>query len=137
MTLYGSGALALSALIAQQSPLLTTTQKYRMAQVLNGSVPSTPSAYTIVVRATKILCRVSDVAITQRGCTLTFGTKTVSLNGRAANELYATMDEAGIRGEGAAGTIYEGASSVVCTINFAQLREASGAGASCTYTALD
>ncbi len=134
MTIYGPAALALAALVAQQSPLLTITQKHQVVQLLNGTIPATAAGYTVAVRATKILCRMSDVDLTSRSCTLTFGKRSVSLAGREANELFATMGEAGIPSQGAAGTIYESAMSLACTIDFTQLRARAGGGATCTHT---
>lgn len=132
-TSTGPGALAFAALVADRSPTLFAVQKHRMAHLLDGFIPSTPAGYKIIVRATKVLCHVSDVDLTARGCTLTFGTATVSLRGRHANELFATMREAGIPSGAAAGTIYESASTVICTIDFTMLRMRAGGGATCTY----
>jgi hypothetical protein len=50
-----------------------------------------------------IVCRVGTVDIAARSCKLTFGPKTVNLNERTAQELYATMAEAGVPSESAAG----------------------------------
>jgi hypothetical protein len=60
---------------------------------------------------------VGNIDITAHSCKLTFGTKTVNLTGDAAYELYATMALAGVPSEGAAGTISESLSHLVCTIN--------------------
>ena len=127
------GALALAALVADRSPMLTVSQKHKMAQILNGSVPNAPKGYKILVRADKTLCGVSNVDLTERSCTLAFGMKTVSLQGRWANELYATIGEAGIPSQGAAGSLYEGVAHLSCVIDFDPLRSKTGGGASCSY----
>jgi hypothetical protein len=132
-TTSGPGALALAALVADRSPTLTVMQKHEMAQILDGSVPSAPKGYKIPVQADKAICRVSDVDLTARSCTITFGPKTVSLQGRQANELYATIGEAGVPSQGAAGSLYEGITHLSCTIAFDLLRANGGGGASCAF----
>ncbi len=78
-------------------------------------------------------CRISDVDITGKGCTLTFGERTVSLGGRQAEALYATLIEAGVPSSGAAGSITESIKNLDCAINPAEVRPESGGGASCKF----
>jgi hypothetical protein len=132
-TASGPSALALAALVAAQSPQLSTTQKHRLAQAFNGVIPATPSQYGVTVRAKSIVCRESDVDLTARGCSLQFGALTVLLTGRAAKELFATMRETGVAALGAAGTIYERVMALSCTVDFGRLRMRDGGGASCRY----
>ena len=68
---------------------------------------SFPANQKIAIRADAIACQSSNVDITSRSCELTFGPKRVTLRGRKAHELFATLAEAGVPPDGAAGTIHE------------------------------
>ncbi len=78
-------------------------------------------------------CRISDVDITARRCVIRFDRQAVTLTGRCANELYATLLEAGVRPEGAAGSIYAEVSHLRCVIDPAELRQKAGGGAGCSF----
>jgi hypothetical protein len=88
---------------------------------------------TISIGADVIICQVDNVDIAARSCRLTFGAKTVNLNERAAQELYATMAEAGVPSEGAASKVSKSLSRLVCTVNPREIRERNGGGADCTF----
>lgn len=134
-TSSGSGALALAALVGAHSPMLPRHEKTVLADLLNGSVAfSFPASKKIEVRADSVVCRSSDVDITMHNCEFTFGKRKVSLNGRAAHEIYATLVEVGVRSEGAAGSIYESVSKLACTIDPHQVAQKGGGGAECSYT---
>jgi hypothetical protein len=64
-----------------------------------------------------VICRAGDIDIAAFECELTFGAERVELTGRHANELFATIGEAGVPPEGAAGTIYEGIHAMRCVID--------------------
>ena len=133
-TATGSGALALAALVARRSPLVSTHDKKIMARMLNGNLGfSFPKNKKILVRAAAVVCRASDVDITLHSCTLTFGKKTAALKGREAHELFTTVAEAGVPSEGAAGSIYESLSQLVCTIDPNEIKQRGGGGADCTF----
>jgi hypothetical protein len=133
-TASGSSALALAALVAQQSPTLSAPEKHALAGFFAGN-PKTPYAgKTITVTADKIVCKAGNVDITLHQCDLTFGAKTVTLTGEKAHELYATILEVGVPPDGAAGTTYEALSQLSCTIDPAQIRAEAGGGATCTFT---
>jgi hypothetical protein len=87
----------------------------------------------IAVTADSVVCRASDVDITARSCRLGFGAKTVTLLGRRAHELGATIAEAGVVSEGAAGTIFESLTHLSCTIDPGMIRQKAGGGADCTF----
>jgi hypothetical protein len=55
------------------------------------------------------------------------------LKGRRANELNATALEAGVPSEGAAGSIFESFSHLVCTIDPNDIKQKAGGGANCTF----
>jgi len=107
-TTAGSSALALASLVAAHSPLLSRHEKRVMARLFGGdsNVPF-PANRKISVKADAVVCRASNVDITSRSCKLTFGTTSANLTGRMAHELYATIAEAGVPSDGAAGSIFE------------------------------
>jgi|HubBroStandDraft_1064217.scaffolds.fasta_scaffold08871_6 hypothetical protein len=129
----GHPAVALAALVGSYSPGLTATQKSVLAEYLGSNSQAQPRA-VITVTAATVTCGTGDVDITRAFCDLTFGAATHHLAGRAANELYATLVEAGVQGQGAAGTYYEGLTDLKCVLTPSEIAQNSGGGASCTYT---
>jgi hypothetical protein len=127
----GNGALSLAALIAQPSPTVSATNKWRLRQYLGNHHPGPGAPATITVTADRVLCRVSNVDLTSHDCDLVFGTKGKVLKGRAAHELYATMVENGLTPEGAAGSMNVLMNTLSCTIKPHELD--AGGGADCTY----
>ncbi|HXC55708.1 MAG TPA: hypothetical protein VNU97_10450 [Rhizomicrobium sp.] len=132
----GNGALALAALIGQQSPFLSPAKKTVLAHFLAGqtSFPIPPGANISVVNAAQVTCRMGDVDITQHSCDLKFGSTTITLSGRPGQELLATMIENGVQSDGAAGTIYYSVAPISCTVNASVVQSNGGGGAHCTYT---
>jgi hypothetical protein len=131
----GNSALSLAALIAEHSPQQTQVQKAVLNAYLNGRAAAHfPPGGTFAVKADEATCRISDVDITEKDCTLTFGARKISLSGRQAHELYATFAEIGVASSGAAGSIYRAVKSLECTIDPAQVRQKAGGGASCNFT---
>jgi hypothetical protein len=129
-----ANSLMLSAIVAEKSPLLGRFDKRTVAALAAGILTSGPSRKdAIVVAADDLECRVSNVDITSRSCTIRFGRRTVTLRGRNAHELFATLAEMGVAPSGAAGTVYLGASHVNCSVNPNELREKGGGGANCTF----
>ena len=130
----GSSALALAALVAEQSPIVKATDKTLLAKFLNGGANAPyASKDKITVAADAVSCKSSNVDITIHDCDLTFGTKKITTHGRRAHELYATLAEAGVPSDGAAGSIFEAVSNLNCTIDPAAVMEKAGGGAHCTY----
>jgi len=131
-TAGGSTGLALAAVIATASPLLTSAERKAVDELFaeNSSISYRKK---IVVTADKIVCRTGNVDITLRSCELKFGKKTKTINGRAANELYATEAMAGVPADGAAGTNYESVAKLSCTLDPQAIRQKDGSGANCTY----
>jgi hypothetical protein len=127
----GSAALSLAARVGDRSPLTSLWAKGLLGVYLDGR----PTARylgsgKIEVKADSVQCRIGNVDITARHCSLTFGAKTVSVKGRSAQALYATLVEAGIPQSGAAGL-----TGLLCTIDPAEVRRQAGGGATCTFTA--
>ena len=125
MTTNGPSALALAAIVASQSRTLGAADKNALANLFVGRVnvgrsrkrKNTVSAQKITVSAESIDCKVSNVDITDRSCAVAFAASNRELKGREAHELYATLVEAGVASDGAAGTIYETISHLLCTID--------------------
>ena len=134
-TTGGSSGLALAALVAAQSPLVSAPRKTAMARMLNGNLAfSWPAGHTISVTADSVVCRASNVDISAHSCVLKFGTHTRNLAGRKAHELFATIGENGVPGDGAAGSIFEGLGSLACTIDPNAVKQRDGSGATCSFT---
>jgi len=130
-------ALALAALVAENSPLLTPYENERMARLFDGRLDFTfPANKKISVTADSVICQAHNADITSRSCELTFGAKKVALKGRRAHELYATLTEVGVPDDGAAGTIFESLSHLVCTIDPNEIKQKLGEGADCKFDSI-
>jgi hypothetical protein len=130
----GNSALALASLVSDQSPLLNLDEKSIMGQLLRPNPNfSWLASRKISVEADTIVCRQSNVDITARTCDLTFGSKTVTVKGRKAHELFATIAEVGVPPDGAAGTMSESLSHLACAIDSNEIKEKTGGGAECTF----
>jgi len=130
----GSSALALAALVGIHSPTLSAQDKTALGYMLDGNLTFPfPANKKIDVKADSVVCRSSNVDISAHSCELTFGAKKVSLKGRAAHELYATVIEVGVPGDGAAGSIFEALKTLACTIDPNEVKQKAGGGASCTF----
>ena len=131
-TFSGSPALALAAVVAAHSPTLSPAERKAVAAIFDGKGAG-PYKDKITVTADKIVCLAENVDITARSCEVTFGKKTESFTGRAANELYATEALAGVPSDGAAGKIYESVSKLKCTLDPKAIAQNDGSGADCSY----
>jgi hypothetical protein len=130
----GQAALALAGVVAPASHVLSMTEKEAVATLFAAN--STISyKKKIVVTAEKIVCRVSNVDITARSCELTFGKTVKTINGRAANEVFATAAMAGVASDGAAGSIFESVSKLSCTLDPQVIKDKAGGGAECSFEA--
>jgi len=134
VTASGPTALALAAVLAQQSPQIPPFNKRVIARLFHGNtnfgfVPNTK----ISVDADSVVCTTSNVDITMRGCELTFAHGKRSLTGPQANEISATALAAGATSEGAAGSIDENLSKLVCTLDPNEIMKKAGGGAQCTF----
>jgi len=130
----GHGALALAAIAGQYDPGLTDPMKAGLLRLLADE--SFGRTGTVSVKFAAITCRAGDVDLKAYSCALAYGTRTINLKGRQAAELFATLIEAGVPSDGAAGTIYEGVKTLSCTLNLKELGGpgmGDGGGAACTY----
>ncbi len=133
---HGNAALALAALIGENSPTLSHADKAVLAHFLGSSAAFAlpPHSRQITVKADKIRCRMGDVDLTLHDCTLTFGATTLTETGRSGQTLLATMQENGVAADGAAGTIYYSVAPMTCIIDPAEVKSHDGGGAMCTFT---
>lgn len=133
-TASGSSALALAALVAADTRLLPRQDRSLMARMFAGYLNFRfPANRKITIKVDSIVCRASNIDITQRSCELTFGPKKVTLTGRKAHELFATIALVGVPPDGAAGTIRESLSHLVCTIDPNEVKQKAGGGATCNF----
>jgi hypothetical protein len=130
----GATALAVAAVVAQYSPLLSAYEKKLIAGIFNGNVKA-GDKQKLSVAAESLTCRISNVAIAERSCELTFKKGKRTLKGREANELFATLGSAGVVAEGAAGSMIEGVTKLNCTLDPAVIKDNSGGGADCSFGA--
>jgi hypothetical protein len=132
----GPSALALAAAARDRDPELNAANRLALAKLFAGQINfEFPAGQKIAVKADKIVCRVSNVAIADRSCELTFGSHVVNLAGRVANELFDVIAVAGVAPDGAAGSIIEALRGLECTVEPGLIKQKSGAGADCTFTA--
>jgi hypothetical protein len=125
-------ALAAAAVVARYSPLLSAYEKRLIAGIFDGNVKMGDKPKLSVVAET-VTCKVSNVAIAERSCELTFKKGKRSLKGREANEVYATLASAGLVAEGAAGSMIQNVTKLNCTLDPAVIKDNSGGGADCSF----
>ena len=131
----GNSALALAALVGEQSPVLEGQEKEALGYMLDSNLNvAFPADKKIAVKADSLVCRAGNVDISAHSCELTFGKRKISRTGRAAHELYATLVEAGVSPEGAAGAMIAGISKLACTVDPNTVKAAAGGGAECTFS---
>jgi hypothetical protein len=124
------GYAALGVVVGVQSPLLDVSAKQRLEALIADQAPG---GAAIEVTAKSVTCRAGDVDIAAFSCALDFGSGTVSLSGRAAHEVFATLQENGVPGDGAAGTVYEAVQRLQCRLDPREIAQKGGGGASCGY----
>jgi hypothetical protein len=129
----GPAALALASVVASHSQILASADRRAIARLFAGNPISFPAGRKISITADSIGCRVSNVDIVSRTCELAFGDRKRSLRGREANELFATLAAAGVAPEGAAGSILQKVTKLVCTIDPNEVRDKAGGGAECVF----
>jgi hypothetical protein len=141
MTTNGPSALALAAIVASHSRTLGAADRNVLARLFGGRADfgrprkrkSTVSTEKITVSAESIDCKVSNVDITERSCAVAFAASNREIKGREAHELYATLVESGVASDGAAGTIHETISHLLCTIDPNAIKQKDGSGAECKF----
>jgi hypothetical protein len=105
-----------------------------MARLFRGNTNFGFVANTkISVAADSVVCKTSNVDITMRSCEVTFANGKRALTGSQANEISATALAAGATSEGAAGSMVENLSKLVCTIDPNEVMKKAGGGAQCTF----
>jgi hypothetical protein len=136
ITTTGPNALALAAVVAHHSRLVSAFNNRVIARLFRGNTNFgfTPGRKISVI-ADSIVCRTGNVDITSRTCELTFSVGKRTVSGREANELSATAAVAGAPSEGAAGSTIESLSKLACTIDPNEIMQKAGGGAECTFEA--
>ncbi len=123
--------LPLAALIGVHDPALSPAQRRELTALADGKTVAQDAP--IEVTASAIACSESNVAIGERSCELTFGTRKATLTGLKAHEMTATLKEAGAASDGAAGSIHTGLTDLRCSVSPLQILAKAGGGASCTF----
>jgi hypothetical protein len=132
-TASGPTALAVAAVIAPNSPILNPGERKVIAGLFDGNSKISYPIKKLSVDADLVMCRISNVAIAERSCEITFKKGKRSLKGRAANEVYATLASAGVTAEGAAGSMIENISKLSCTLDLGAIKQNDGSGADCSW----
>ena len=132
-TMTGPTALAVAGVLAPYSPLLNPGERKVIAGLFDGNSKISYPLKKLSVGADTVTCRISNVAIAERSCEITFKKTKRSLKGRAANEIYATLASAGVSAEGAAGSMIESISKLSCTLDLGEIRQNAGGGADCSW----
>jgi hypothetical protein len=129
----GHAALALGVIVGDDSPLLSKSTKLALASLLNDKKLGYGKHPVITVKADQVVCQAGDVDLAGFSCVLTFGKIKRTRTGRSANELFATLVEAGVPGDGAAGHVFEAVSKLECKLDPKALEGKDGSGASCSF----
>jgi hypothetical protein len=132
-TASGPTALAVAAVLAQYSPVLNPGERKVIAGLFDGNTRMSYPLKKLSVDADAVMCRISNIAISERSCEITFQKGKRSLKGRAANEVYATLASAGIAAEGAAGSMIQNVSKLSCTLDLGAIKQNAGGGVSCSW----
>ena len=132
-TVAGPTALAVAAVLAQYSPVLNPGERKVIAGLFDGNTRMSYPLKKLSVDADAVMCRISNVAVADRSCEITFKKGKRALKGHAANEVYATLASAGIAAEGAAGSMIVNVSKLSCTLDLGEIKQNAGGGASCSW----
>lgn len=130
VSVTGSTALAVAAVIAPYSTLLSAYEKRAIAGLFDGNARA---GMKLTVTAESVICRVGNVDITARNCEMTFDKGKRTLKGREANEVNATLTAAGAIAEGAAGSMIQTVTRLSCTLDPNVIKDNSGGGADCSF----
>jgi len=129
----GHAALALGVIVGDDSPNLSRATRFDLALLLDDKPLLYGKHTVIIVKADSVVCQAGDVDLAAYSCTLTFGTVHRTRTGRRANELFATLIEAGVPSDGAAGHIFESITKLDCKLDPKALANKDGSGANCTF----
>ncbi len=129
----GHGALALGVIVGDDSPYLSWHTRADLARLLDDKPLGYGKHSVIVVNAQSVVCQAGDVDLAAFSCTLTYGKVKRTRIGRRANELFATLVEAGVPSDGAAGHVFETVSKLECKLDPKALAGKDGSGASCAF----
>ncbi len=133
-TMSGNAALSFAALVGHYSPALTIGQKHILLHFLAGQTSFVSSNATITFHVDEVHCQLGDVDLTRHSCKITYGSANTTLNGEEGAAILANMAQAGVMGDGAAGTIHFDAKNITCTLKVGEIKSPDGGGVSCSYT---
>jgi hypothetical protein len=134
-TVSGPQALALATIVAENAYAVSAPDKALLKAYLNGQADAPHRRGAVItVSADTVQCRVSNVDITSVSCDIGFGWLKSELNGRPAHELSASLADAGIPPDGAAGSVYRSISHLSCTIETDAVADRGGGGATCRFS---
>ena len=129
----GTAAFAVAAVLNSHWSVVGPFERRAIARLFRGSTAIFPPNRKISIVVDSIMCRVSNVDLTARSCDVMLRGGKRSLTGRDANELYATLANAGIMPEGAAGSMIVSITKLDCTIDPSMIKQKDGSGAECKY----
>jgi hypothetical protein len=132
-TASGSSALALTAVIAPYSSLLSYDKRAIRRLFSGSSNIGFPPTSKISVAADSVVCRISNDDITARSCDITFKNHKRTLTAREANELLGTLTVARVAAEGSAGSMFEAITKLECAVDPNTVKQKDGRGANCTF----
>jgi hypothetical protein len=132
--LSGNDALGLAALVAQYSPLVPKSSKKALSNLFDGKRKfKFPAKEAISIEASSINCRKSSAAIAAFACGLDFAGKPVSVQGRKAHELLATLAEAGTASRQEAGMLHYNIDHLKCEVRTSEILRSAGSGSECRF----
>ena len=135
MTVDGSGALVLAALVGNQSKTISPTDKAALARLLAGSLTKFPAEQTIMVTADKIDCKASNVDILEHSCTLTFGTMPRTIAGPRSPRALRDPDRGRRPPRRRRWLQHETLTGLMCTIDPNAIKQRDGSPADCRFEA--
>ena len=128
----GSLGMAFAALMAQHAPTVSTANKWRLMQYLgnHNAGPAAPALITVTAKG--LQCLSGNVAENFHTCDVDYGTSHLTINGRAANEIFATAVENGVQPDGAAGKTGFVLKDFSCTVKPHDI--GTGGAVACNWT---
>ncbi len=126
---WGHSALALAAVIAPSSPLLSEADKMLIAQLYDGQMRS--DEVEIVIKADALFCTSSFKNLLLHKCTLDFSGTKVQLFGRQSRELEMMAKFAGIDVDATGNSNFF--QRIECRLEPSKIAKRDGSGAVCTW----
>jgi hypothetical protein len=129
----GPSALALTAVIAPYSSLLSYDKRAISRLFRGDSSIGFPATRKISIAADSLVCRISNADITVRSCDIVFKNHKRTLKAREASELVGALSFAGVAAEGSAGATIKAITNLECAVDPSKVKQKDGSGANCTF----